>query len=94
MTAQNITPGTKIYYTGDAANHSGFGEIIMAMPANRWGPGSLRVRLDDGREMFIERSAFEPSIGRRFMTLDEYNTKRAEEIAKAAARYREMGLIS
>ncbi len=41
--------GSKVYYTGDMANHDGEGWVGSHMPASRFGSASLNIQLEDGR---------------------------------------------
>jgi hypothetical protein len=69
--------GRRIYYTGDMANPDGEGVIIAYRPADRWHSGSFDVRLDDGRDWRgIHPASFDPSPGRRFWLLDEWEAAR------------------
>lgn len=81
MTTLNL--GTRIYYTGDAANIDGFGEIVAVNPPSRFAPGgTFDVRMDDGREFRqLFPASFKPSPGRRFIPEAEYRAEREAGIA-------------
>jgi len=46
----NLPIGTRVRYTGDSANHEGFGEIMRCY-SNRWYDSQYDIKLLDGREM-------------------------------------------
>lgn len=79
---RGIAVGTRIYYTGDAANLPDFGTVMRINPPCRFAPsGTVDIRLDDGREFRgIYPSYFDPAPGRRFMTEAEYRKDRQTRI--------------
>ena len=82
--------GTRIYYTGDRANHEDAGTIVGINPATKYGPVSYDIDLDDGRELRgLYPSAFGKGPGRRFWALDEWQADRARRIAEMVARLAE-----
>ena len=73
--------GQRIYYTGDMANAEDFGTIIAVREPNKYAPLSYDIRLDDGR-LFkgVWDLSFQPSPGRRFWPLDEWEADRQKRI--------------
>ena len=72
---------TKIYYTGDQANHPGFG-IITRSFEDKWGKWS-DIKIDDGRAFKntptnIISTQYNGTCGSRFVTKNAYDTYRAE----------------
>lgn len=93
---KNLLPvGTAIYYTGDVANHEGFGEIA-GVHVSAWAT-QYEVLFEDGRKFFVMAGEFDyDGPGIRFMTKAKYEAKRAEKIARMQAEYKvlqEKGLI-
>jgi len=82
----NMTRGTRFYYTGDMANADGEGSISRVIDSPKWGL-SYDLTFDDGR-LFrsVSPLAFEPGSGRRFWPLDEWQANRAKRIAEMQAR--------
>lgn len=90
-TYEQLTAGTKIYYTGDIANQSEFGEVTRQY-TDKWGQW-VDIVLDDGRECLgISPSNFN-GIGSRFQLRSEYDRERQEKIAAMNSRFAEMGLV-
>ena len=81
-----LVAGEKIYYTGDAANADGFGEIVLVDSDLRFGT-QVKIKMDDGRSFWISPAAFVPGPGRRFMLRSEYAAERAEKIAEFERAY-------
>jgi hypothetical protein len=78
-----LSIGTKIYYTGDMANQSGFGEVIAHR--SDWG---MDIRFEDGRAFnALTMSSFSAGPGRRFMTLETHKAERAAQIAQMHAEF-------
>ena len=80
-----FAPGTKIYYTGDMANHDGFGEIVEVLPNT-----NVKVKMDDGRTSIL----FDQQVGTkyegghagtRFVTREAYDSYRSAQIAEMTA---------
>ncbi len=76
--------GRPIYYTGDAANHPGYGRVITYRPATRWSSESVDVQVDDGSRfggvslaMFGEAPEY-----RRFWWADEWRAHQAQRAAE------------
>ena len=90
MTYDNMTRGTRFYYTGDMANIDGEGSISRVINSPKWGM-SYDLVFDDGR-LFrgVSPLSFEPGPGRRFWPLTEWKAHRAERLAEAQARYRKV----
>jgi hypothetical protein len=85
-TVENLPIGTAIYYTGDAANHGGFGAVIAHRPASRWAGASVDIRMDDGREWLgVHPVSFDRSPGRRFMLASTYQAERQAAIEQMRA---------
>jgi len=82
----NMTRGTRFYYTGDMANADGEGSISRVIDSPKWGL-SYDLTFDDGR-LFrsVSPLAFKPGSGRRFWPLDEWRANRAKRIAEMQAR--------
>jgi len=76
--------GTRIYYHGDMANQGGFGTITEAIPANKYAPEQVKVKMDDGREFTIFSSMIEGEYkghgGTRFVTEEAYKKWRQEKL--------------
>ena len=85
-----------IYYTGDMANHEGFG-VCTAVRSDKWGT-HLTITLEANnvldaegnvieeysvpeRSFTVTPASFSPSPGRRFWRLEEYRQDRAEKIS-------------
>jgi hypothetical protein len=85
---KKLEVGTKIYYTGDQANLPAFGEITKVYTDEY---NSLEVTLEDGR-VWKKLGAihFQPSIGRRFMTLEEYKAERKARLEILEKRMMEL----
>jgi len=85
-----LTVGTEIYYTGDMANHEGFGIIIKIIPGNKYGPDMAVVHLEDGRECtpYIMGIAdkYEGHGGVRFVTKKAYDIWRKTSLAEMQRR--------
>lgn len=75
---QFLAVGTKIYYSGDMANHPDFGEITLIKPCNYY-KLKIKVLLNDGREWNLMPSSFEPGAGVRFITVEKRNKDREEQ---------------
>ena len=82
--------GREVYYTGDMANHEGYGEVVNYREDARFGD-SFDVRLpdgggEDGNEPRVFRGLsmvhFSPSPGRRFWWREEWEEFRAARIAE------------
>ena len=85
---ESLPEQTRIYYTGDMANSEDFGVITAIRPADRWGPHSYDIRLDDGREWSgVFALSFTPGAGRRFWPYEEWEADRQRRIAEMQARY-------
>lgn len=80
-----LLAGTRIYYTGDMANASGIGQV------DKIDGNYCDMHLDDGRAFrLVPICAFQPSPGRRFMTLAEHKAQHEAGIAQMKARIVEM----
>ena len=91
-----LTVGTRIYYTGDMANMSSYGTITETRDATRYGPAYVSILYDEPRfegdtlhSSKIPLCLFSPSPGRRFYLAEEWDSLRAESLAKfyATARH-------
>lgn len=72
-----LTEGTRIYYTGDMANASSYGVITKQWYDAKWKYYHVNVMLDDGRELLgLTLSGFQPSPGRRFWLESDYKAER------------------
>lgn len=75
--------GTRVYYTGDAANHPAFGTIAEIHPANRWGGKTYRISLDDGREFDGTTTSGFEGVGRRWWLADEWEANQNRRILES-----------
>lgn len=85
--------GTKIYYTGDMANGSGFFVVSAHRPGNYGHTIELRETGDtygDEPRTFrgLMLSSFQPGPGRRFELHSEWKAEREAKIAAFAAAVR------
>ena len=72
---QKLKIGDKFYYTGDMANHAGFG--VITARHNQF----IDAKLDDGRVLKgIYTAMFEEGSGQRFKLIDQYNAERAKAL--------------
>lgn len=80
--AVTLEIGTRIYYGGDMANLEGFGEIVDAK-ANAY-CDDVRVRMDDGRDLWVPRVMFSEAYaghgGTRFVTEAAYRAWRLRRL--------------
>ena len=84
----------RIYYKGDMANVEDFGTITKIHPANKWGPLSYDIQTDDGRTFHrVWHLSFEPSPGRRFWLLSEWEAIRKAQLASFYTRMKESNYI-
>ncbi len=84
--------GTRIHYTGDQANIPGNGTITATHERTAYTPMGYTIQMDDGREWkHVLHISFNPGIGRRFMTLDEYQAERAAQWEKLQAYMKSKG---
>ncbi len=98
--ANELSKGTEIYYTGDTANHEGFG-VIVNTSHDRWGD-HIEVLMNDedsregdsirNRTSHLSPLNFAEGPGQRFMTKATYTARREAKIADMQARFREMGI--
>jgi hypothetical protein len=92
-----LTKGTRIYYGGDMANDEGFGEIVEEVAPDRFYSDLVKIKMDDGREMTINKCMFSKEYkghgGTRFVTKEAYDLYRAEQIKRLEETYRQMGLV-
>ncbi len=81
----NLEEGARVYYDRDMANPPGFGVIVRICEDAGWGI-SVDIRLDDGREFNVPRSAFSPEYkgdgGTRFVTEEAYRARREARIVE------------
>ena len=85
---QVLEAGTRIYYSGDRANHEREGTILRVF-SDKWG-NHVEVNLDaiecnfsDGepeRKTTLSTLSFEPGPGRRFQTLESYSADRQAKL--------------
>ena len=91
MRTDQYQTGDRIYYKGDMANCEDFGIIIAIRPADKWACLSYDIRLDDGRDIKgLPHIHFEPSPGRRFWLLSEWEADRKVRIEAMQARIKEL----
>ena len=80
---RELTVGTRVYYTGDAANHDGFGKIVRQYQ-DRWGE-FVDIDIDESAEPFgclgISAANFN-GPGARFMLRSVYDARLAQHIAQ------------
>ena len=77
---KELRRGQRIYYKGDMANCDGFGEIV-AVRDDSW-DCHYQIRMDDGRSFWLFSSAFEPGVGCRFMTEEDWRADRESRISE------------
>jgi hypothetical protein len=77
MKAAKFTPGTRVYYTGDAANASSYGTITRVAPC-KWYELRITIKFDnqrfeddDTRETTVHPFSFSPGPGCRFYLAEE-----------------------
>ncbi|TET44035.1 hypothetical protein E3J62_11395 [candidate division TA06 bacterium] len=84
-----LEEGARVYYDGDMANPPGLGVIVRICEDAGWGI-SVDIRLDDGREFNVPRSAFSPEYkgdgGTRFVTEEAYSAWREARIVEFRKR--------
>jgi len=77
--------GTRIYYTGDSANHPGYGFIIGVKEPTEYSSLRYDILMDDGREFpAVYEVSFTSRSGCRFWIADEYRAHRQKMTDKAA----------
>ena len=83
-----MNKGTRVYYTGDAANHESEGTVSRIINDPKWGL-SYDIVFDDGR-LFrgVNPLAFNEGAGRRFYPLDEWMALRQARIERMQAEYK------
>lgn len=85
-TTNDFTIGTEIYYTGDQANHDGFGTIVRIRPATQYNNTCVDVLMADGREFkVLPLCTFAPGPGTRFILAAEHRAARAARMAEMVA---------
>ncbi len=86
-----LTTGTAIYYTGDRANHDGFGTVIRIIPPNPWGGEQAVIAMDDGRQfthsVLNTGDVYDGHCGTRFVTAASYAAWRKAEMERFAELY-------
>ncbi len=84
-----LAKGTRIYYTGDMANLDGFGEITEELPAGKYAPAQVKIKMDDGREFTTFKMGFSEEYkghcGTRFVTEWAYRKFRHNQIKELQA---------
>lgn len=93
--ASDLPIGTRIYYTGDMANGSSQGTVVAYYPRTRYSPESVDILLDDERfdgdtsrmAKRVPLIAFDPSPGRRFHLLAEYEAERKARLEEMQRRF-------
>ena len=73
---ETLQAGQKIYYTGDMANESSFGEIMEVFPPTKYTYIMYKIKFDNGKERKVEAYGFNKGIGQRFKTIEQYNEER------------------
>ena len=91
MTQALLPAGTKIYYTGDMANASGFGEIVKVHEDEKWS-NHYDLRMEDGREInrlsaCMVGEKYNGTCSTRFVTRKAYD----EYLAEIMKRYATLG---
>ena len=89
MTKTQFAVGDKVYYTGDVANQSGYGDVVKIHPANRWVSESYDIQLEDGGYLWthIDGISFRNTPGRRFWAREEWDEDAAYRINDMRDRY-------
>jgi hypothetical protein len=95
--ATDLEAGTRIYYTGDMANASGFGTITKIRLCDWYGftydvtidaiPCKFGYDIEERQFLGVHLASFQPSPGRRFWTKSLYEEDRIEKIAEMKASY-------
>ena len=92
--APDLAIGTRIYYTGDMANASGFGEVTDKKPADRYAPDQLQITMEDDRSFWIYSMSvsdhYNGTCATRFVTEAAYLAYREERMAAMQEEYRRM----
>lgn len=84
-----LSIGTKIYYTGDMANSEGVGIITKEHEATKYAPHCFDIEMEDGRKMrMIKPASFNAGPGQRFHVYETWKTEREAKIATYIARYK------
>ena len=88
-----LTENTRIYYSGDMANDSGFGTIIKAI-RDKWG-SFVNIKMDDGRDInHLPTCAFSPKYlghgGTRFVTIDAFNAFRRGQCEHMGVKWQDV----
>ena len=81
-----LKAGTRIYYSGDAANSEDEG-AIERIYADKWGK-HIVLKLDDrDTQTHLSPANFEPGPGRRFITIERFHEEHRAAIARMRADY-------
>lgn len=91
---EELTVGTRIYYTGDMANGETFGTITKCREVNAYGGASVDILYDDERFEGDDKTSRGVSIlqfegeeaSRRFFTADEWKASQDRKIKEMRAR--------
>lgn len=85
-----LSIGTRIYYTGDMANHEAFGTITKIEPCKfyQWSITIEYDKEDDKANSVLSPMNFSQGPGRRFMTEEQLNSERQAKIEAFNLRYR------
>lgn len=85
---EQLSEGVRIYYTGDMANHDGFGVITKQWHDAGWNYRQVNILMDDGRILRgIHDLGFQPSPGRRFWLEADWRAERERRIAEMKAQW-------
>ena len=91
MLTENYQVGDQVYYTGDMANHEGFGRIVKRREADRFAPVSYDIELmdDDGETRLfrgVYHLGFQSGPGRRFWLRSEWSADQDRRMQESIAR--------
>ena len=79
---KDLTKGQRFLYTGDRANHATFGTITEVTQQGYAVTYDNERFENDTKKGSVSAIAFSPGIGRRFITLEDYNAKKIESAKK------------
>ena len=90
--ATDLTEGTRIYYTGDMANHPGVGTVVKVRLCDWYGftydividaiPCKFGHDIEERQFLSVHLISFQPAPGRRFWTEALHDENHAEQIAE------------
>ena len=87
-----LTKGQRFFYTGDRANLPTFGIITEVTQYGYVVIYDKKRFEDDSKTGLVAFSSFVAGIGNRFLTIEDYNAKRVEKLAKYGYKETEIEL--